>query len=443
MCKANFDDLETIVRQAAANNAATVLTLEAIVPSPGHSHAQHSAPPKGLHGSRRRRLWELEGHAHCCVVGVCLPIAALRRLVGKVLDGQAVADDYELHCAVINECKLRTPVADAVQRELDRRYAPALRQAANAKTTASLAAWWDDTMRCHDVAGALWSTLTHPRCDTVLASRVLGEVHMLQHQAGMAARVDLDRFEALLEENGIVARGLAAAQQRSTRQATEHAQRTDDQHVMIMQLRGQLMVRDTTIVHLRDALQTLEASVPDLQSRFELDRTNQRQAERIHDLERTALHAQQEAERQRRRAGELATKLQNRDTLAAEAADPPAPALKPPPRLDAQVVLCIGGRTASVPLYRHIVEKVGGRFMHHDGGEEESSAQLDATLAAADLVICQTGCISHNAYWRVKDHCKRTGKRCVFVETPSSAGIKRALVALAPKRVAEPPVTQS
>ena len=42
-------------------------------------------------------------------------------------------------------------------------------------------------------------------------------------------------------------------------------------------------------------------------------------------------------------------------------------------------------------------------------------------------MICQTGCVSHNAYWRVKDHCKRTGKRCVFVETPSAAGLQRAL----------------
>jgi hypothetical protein len=92
----------------------------------------------------------------------------------------------------------------------------------------------------------------------------------------------------------------------------------------------------------------------------------------------------------------------------------------------------VGGRPASVPVYRYIVERTGGRFLHHDGGEEESPARLDATLAAADLVICQTGCISHNAYWRVKDHCKRTGKQCVFVESPSTAGLKRALRTLAP-----------
>jgi len=71
--------------------------------------------------------------------------------------------------------------------------------------------------------------------------------------------------------------------------------------------------------------------------------------------------------------------------------------------------------------------QVGGRFLHHDGGEEDAVAMLDASLAAADLVICQTGCISHDAYWRVKDHCKRHGKRCVFVDKPSASSLQRAL----------------
>jgi len=80
-----------------------------------------------------------------------------------------------------------------------------------------------------------------------------------------------------------------------------------------------------------------------------------------------------------------------------------------------------------VVIYRQLVEQAGGKFLHHDGGLEDRFAQLDSALGAADLVICQTGCISHNAYWRVKDHCKRTGKPCSFVETPSVAGLARGL----------------
>jgi len=42
-------------------------------------------------------------------------------------------------------------------------------------------------------------------------------------------------------------------------------------------------------------------------------------------------------------------------------------------------------------------------------------------------VICQTGCIRHSAYWRVRDHCKRTGMRCVFIDNPGISSLARGL----------------
>ncbi len=383
-------------------------------------------------GSRRRRLWEFEGFAHCPVIGVCMPIANLRRLVTKVWGVPSVMDDYDLHCGAIAECKQRSPLAEAVQRELDQRFAATLRQSAKAKTTEALSAWWGEASRGDDLAGAFWATLTHPRCSADLEHQVLGQVHMLQHQVGMARRVDLARFEALMSENSMLARELGQAQQRSTRQAAELTSRSEALQGQVMQLRAQLIARDTSVMALKADLQTLEAVVPGLKGRVSLERETQQQAERIHALERALLQAQQACEKQVRRVQELTDDLARRDG-AGESVELDASLPDTANGLGDRAVLCVGGRPASVPLYRHIVEGTGGRFLHHDGGEEESAAKLDATLAAADLVICQTGCISHNAYWRVKDHCKRTGKQCVFVENPGSASLKRALAELRPR----------
>ena len=55
----------------------------------------------------------------------------------------------------------------------------------------------------------------------------------------------------------------------------------------------------------------------------------------------------------------------------------------------------------------------------------QQSQALEASLVAADLVICQTGCLSHGEYWRVQDHCKRTGKTCVLVDQPEALRIVR------------------
>jgi hypothetical protein len=261
------------------------------------------------------------------------------------------------------------------------------------------------------------------------------DIEMLQHQAGMAARMDFDRFEALLDENAVLTRELAAAQQRSTRQAGEQARRIELQQSEIMRLRAQMIGRDTAIAALSEDLQTLEAASPGLRSRFELARECERLVERNHEAQRLLLQSQQEAERHRRRADEFAAELQRRDSAPIEMIEAGRTGGELPARLDDRAILCVGGRPASIPIYRQLIERTGGRFLHHDGGEEDNPAKLDTTLAAADLVICQTGCISHDAYWRVKDHCKRTGKRCVFVESPSSAGVKRALLALAPPLV--------
>lgn len=39
----------------------------------------------------------------------------------------------------------------------------------------------------------------------------------------------------------------------------------------------------------------------------------------------------------------------------------------------------------------------------------------DAAWQEADLVICQTGCVSQGDYWRDHDYCSRTASQCVLV----------------------------
>ena len=45
---------------------------------------------------------------------------------------------------------------------------------------------------------------------------------------------------------------------------------------------------------------------------------------------------------------------------------------------------------------------------------------LTRGLLAVDLVICQTGCISHGGHWREDDHCRRLGRSCLQVTHPEA-----------------------
>lgn len=396
----------------------------AISRGPGQFAVAETAIPAP--GTRRRRLWDLGHHAHCPVVGVCIPIEALRRLMNKVSDAPAVTDPYEMHINAVAECRQRNGVSEAMQKHLDQRFQLVLGQAAKLKSTEDLSAWWLEASAGHDLPGAFWATLTHPRCTPELEYSVLGQVHMLQHQVGMATRVELERFELLIDENAVLARELAGAQERSVRQAAGFAQRVEALEGELVRQRALTVAGQTKLAQQHEMLATLEAGAPQLRERHALTQEVAELRRQVRDLQRDIAAAHEQAQRQqvRAEAAQVRPKGTAVETQPAAAAGGPA---EPPRSLTDRAVLCVGGRPASVPLYRLVVERTGGRFLHHDGGEEDNPAKLDATLAAADLVICQTGCVSHDAYWRVKDHCKRTGKRCVFVETPSRTALERAL----------------
>jgi hypothetical protein len=59
-------------------------------------------------------------------------------------------------------------------------------------------------------------------------------------------------------------------------------------------------------------------------------------------------------------------------------------------------VLCVGDQ-GGTSVAQQVIEMAGGHFLHHGGDDRQEGAALEASLVA-DLVICQAGCVSHDAY---------------------------------------------
>ena len=120
---------------------------------------------------------------------------------------------------------------------------------------------------------------------------MLGDIHMLQHQVGMANQADQSHMEALLKENGVLGRELAQAQQRTHQMAQEHAMAMAGREQETMRLRGDLIARQTEADRLRQELAELKASTPDLATRQALKQVNQSLQERVMALQRPVLGA--------------------------------------------------------------------------------------------------------------------------------------------------------
>jgi hypothetical protein len=383
--------------------------------------AATQAAPQRKSGSARRKLWELSPAAACPVTGVCLDFQVIKGMVRKLGWTVTAVPDYDLHCLILQACRSRSPLAEILQRALDLLFAQAIKHAQRIKATEDLARWWDEACRGTDWAGKFWATLTHPRCSADLEGIVLGQVHMLQHQLGHTARTDAAQVKQLLTEQHRLTLELTATRQRVQALTGEHAATVTALQSECVRLRASAIRAETE----RDLAQTLLREgarlEPDMSSRQRRDDEAQRAQSNNEKLLLRALR------HERPPPDQSWVKLVVDTTVADESKYQTSEPTKASIDLKARQVLCVGGRTSSIPVYRDMFESRGASFMHHDGGEEDKAGRLVRQLQAADLVICQVGCISHDAYWRVKEHCKRTGKPCLFVEMSGRSALERAL----------------
>lgn len=386
---------------------------------------------------RRRRLWEISTKYHCPLIGVCFDVAELRRIVGKKLDYPADTTDYVWHTIAVGVCEQRCDLSEQFNRLLDRRYAVMIKRLSACKTADELRQAWREICRSGvDIPAGLWAASTHPACDKDLEQEVQADIHMIQHQVGVGARVDLRAMRELEEENRKLRQENTTLRQRHDQMRAAHADEVRQFNQRIGGLQAELSANQAEVRRQQGELTQLRASMPDLGERQSLQLR----------LQETKDELLQTRERETRLLGELnrlqdfaAYAEQTIEALALEPRTGDAPECPVCPEsstsaenLIGKCVLCVGGRLGSVNSYRMAVEQQGGRFLHHDGGREESLHRIDGALAAADIVICQVGCISHNAYWRVKEQCKRTGKPCVFVKSGGVSSFGR-LIGLASK----------
>ncbi|MFM2252774.1 MAG: hypothetical protein RJB68_1111, partial [Pseudomonadota bacterium] len=237
--------------------------------------------------------------------------------------------------------------------------------------------------------------------------------------------LEIARFNALAHENAVLTRELGKVQERISRVMVQKTAELDRVQAELLRLRAESIAKDSRLAFWAQDYAELQASIPQLDERQRLQKRIEQLLLRQEEQDQLLADCRRKLQVAERSLLERA-RTERMDTSTVMGTEGP----QAPVRFDHKVVLCVGGRTGNVANYRDVVERVGGRFAHHDGGVEDNAVVLDANLAAADLVICQTGCISHNAYWRVKDFCKRTGKQCVYVENASASSLERKLQTL-------------
>lgn len=359
--------------------------------------------------TRRRRLWELPNGWQCSVIGTCLTLGDLRRTATRLglYVGTAELTDYELHGYFVHDAKTDNRVGRLLQKMLDGAHEGTLRRFARCRDVEELARAWEAAVESGDVAGAYWAAMTHPAIDAELEGRLFGEVHMMSHLVGASARGDRRAVATLGQERD----GLAAKLKRSEADRMQAIASRDGE---IERLARALAEAERQARAAEAEAARLAALVDDADTARRTRRLDEAEA-RLATLERDAeekarLLADGAAERQRLHEENRALLMElARAERALQAIAPEIEESDGDGRVDlaGRRILYVGGRKSTVSHARRLVERCNGCLLHHDGGLEQSVAELESTLMGADAVVFPVDCVSHNAINCVKRLCER------------------------------------
>jgi len=363
----------------------------------------------------RRRLWQLPAELRSLLLGLGLPPDTLRRQAERALARlhrrpvQLLGSDAEVLASVLHDLAARNAVSEALHDALAARHAAVGAHVAALREPAALQAAWRHALHGGDVPGTAWVLLTHPQ------GRALDEAVLVDLRgwalAQARAQRERDSTEALLRQAALRARAEAdTLRLRLQHEQAAWARERETQAREQARLRGEC-----------EALRQAAAAPAAAPGPAAEPTTGPATAEPPPARPRSRRAVPPAAAAPQPSQGE-------RTTLATPPCGPgPRPDTGPAPALHGRRVLCVGGMPGAQDRYRQLVETAGAEFDFHDGGLEQGLHRLDRQLGAADLVVCQAGCLNHEAYRRVKGHCRRADKACLFVQRPSLAHFARTL----------------
>jgi Uncharacterized protein conserved in bacteria (DUF2325) len=381
-------------------------------------------PDPGDGSAGRHKLWELDAGSHCSIIGTCLSLDDLHRIIRKAeLRIGPDAQDYDIHGYFVTWAGSRSPLSKLVHKTLDRKYATQLARFRRSSTAEELWDLWRQSTATGDIAGAYWALMTHKAAPRTMCIRAHNEVHMLSHLMGKSSRQDLKRQRELEKTCAQLAERLAESRARADAILQERELRIRSLEI--------LLARVPTVP--RDAAPPVG---PELRKReVQFDKLRARFA---------TLERRLRAERARARAAETRVReLQGNGCLQLPATLPRLPSSQGS-RLDehpgeptfgrrseadlqGRALLYVGGYPNLMPHLRAYVERMGGAFLYHDGGIEAQTAKLPGLVSQADAVFCPVVCISHEACLRLKHLCMRHGKRFVLLRSAGLSGFGAAL----------------
>ncbi|TWI66900.1 uncharacterized protein DUF2325 [Desulfobotulus alkaliphilus] len=358
-------------------------------------------------------LWEIPQTMKCPLVGTCLSVEDHQKLLKKAGICVSRLCPAGLHAAVMENIDTETRVARRIDTFLKKKFDALSREWLHTPEQ-EVRKLWRKGIETGDLELPLYIIASRSDISPSLHAEAFGTLHMLGHTAKrdlLAARRSMARLEKLLAEERETARRIQK----------EERQKQDLLRAEIQTLKKEARTRQACTTAVTEKDETSREIIETLGERLRrAQEKNQALIQRVRKLEeeRKAYRCDTETEKIPSRT-EKEAPIKRQAISSAEK--------KEIPSLEDKRILVVGGRPCMQSLYRHAVEKSGGRFEYHDGCIHGGRQTLEARVRRSDLVLCPVTCNSHGACGLVKDICRKHGKCLRMLDSSSRSAITSAL----------------
>ena len=397
----------------------------------------------------RLKLWELDHIYHCAVIGTCLTLNEVKKLLRSFQVPIEDVNSYDIHTTIVTLISCNDFRSRKVQSYLNKKFKVAI-QKTKKMNAAELIQEWKRVINSGDLIATFWAVIAHPLTSKQMKRDFYGDIHMQSHMSGASNRVDLRRLNQLENERKQVDSD-TCAQQKKYQQL--QAENTSSQQ-KIQQKNGkiaELIDRVTSLINANEQLTTLKCveeidqlnvhlvklkNKVDFQaSEIEEHENNQAQMKQVISTLNHQISNDKKTMTEYEHETEYLQYVLSQNKLADKC-------LLKKQELCGQCVLYVGGKANLIPYYRELIEDKSGVFLYHDGGMEKSTQDLSQFINRADVVIFPSDCISHDAYWKIKRTCKKQQKPYEYLKSPGLHSLSSALDKVITEKTSEEHVAQ-
>lgn len=408
--------------------------------SPGAQIALPMTPPPATRvPAGRRKLWQINPHYHCLILGTCFDVHEVREAAARAGFENDVLADYEMHHACVSTAAdRRHPLTIELQKRLEAKYSREVRLFSKTSDETARQALWEERRDSGDIGAALWALVSHSAQDSELLKSVYGEVHMLQHgtcaresklrrrAASYREKLDTVVTEHEDDREHLLAHLRAASEQSNALETELAACRTELAEARELAARAPQKFDQTTAYSASNDPARLDTARAKLKKQVSLIDKLRTQAARHRNERARATENYQAVQVDATRLECLVKRLLSRDR-AAMPGNLTSDSEDPVPTLCGRCVLVIGGQAHQCRHFRAMVEASEGEFLHHDGGIEDKPSRVAELVRRADAVLCPTEQVSHDAMRRAKRLCRAEDKPMIFMQRSSLAAFADGL----------------